>query len=273
MADPRASTVYDYAALRVHPDGSRVRAPQRTSVNTWDNSDTPSSSAFAAPPMRTAASVVQDARAQWIARDAGGSARIPLTMGRRRRSARTVREGEREVEEDIARGMAAADEALRFDDEDEDDDEFNPREGISADSAQEGQGKTQKRGVKRKRTADTRPAKRARFAADMAYLASPPAPPAATQFANAHPGADDVTQTYANPQATAGETSQLSGPSPVSGPPHTVHAVFSHIFIPHVLLCSQQILMASMNYAPHPRIYLRRCTASRLNSMPSAGNC
>ncbi|KAF5387944.1 hypothetical protein D9615_000780 [Tricholomella constricta] len=51
----RLSTVYDFSSLRIHPDGSRVQQDSSKNRN-----------------LRYAASVAQDFRGNWIARDAGG---------------------------------------------------------------------------------------------------------------------------------------------------------------------------------------------------------
>jgi len=59
MTDPRLSTVFDYSNLRLHSDGTRV---YQKSTNLRPNF------------VRT---VVQDSRSNWIARDAGGSGKVP----------------------------------------------------------------------------------------------------------------------------------------------------------------------------------------------------
>jgi hypothetical protein len=56
MTEKRLTTVYDYSDLRIHPDGTRVKQQARV--------------------LRPRVAV-QDARANWIARDAGGFAVVP----------------------------------------------------------------------------------------------------------------------------------------------------------------------------------------------------
>lgn len=56
MTEKRLSTVYDFSDLKLHPNGARVKQQART---------------------RTARNTVQDARANWIATDAGGFAAVP----------------------------------------------------------------------------------------------------------------------------------------------------------------------------------------------------
>lgn len=60
MTEPRKSTVYDYSDLRLHPDGTRV---YQKSTNLRP---------------KLAQGTIQDARLNWIATDAGGSANVPL---------------------------------------------------------------------------------------------------------------------------------------------------------------------------------------------------
>ncbi len=59
MTEKRLTTVYDYSDLRIHPDGTRVK---QQAINLRP---------------RAAQATVQDARANWIARDAGGFAVVP----------------------------------------------------------------------------------------------------------------------------------------------------------------------------------------------------
>jgi hypothetical protein len=66
MAEPRKSTVYDYSDLRLHPDGTRVYQ-KLTNLR----------------PKLTQCTV-QDARSNWIATDAGGSAKVPLFVKKKR---------------------------------------------------------------------------------------------------------------------------------------------------------------------------------------------
>ena len=85
MSGSRLSTVYDYTSLRIHPDGSRVNQSSRNLRP------------------RIARVAVRDARGNWIARDAGGSAAI--------RRYRTVRGGTPEGEqgEDFGSGDQVGD--------------------------------------------------------------------------------------------------------------------------------------------------------------------
>jgi len=55
MAEPRKPSVYDYSDLRLHPNARRVQQKATKSI-----------------------AVVQDARFNWIATDAGGSAKVSL---------------------------------------------------------------------------------------------------------------------------------------------------------------------------------------------------
>lgn len=172
MADPRLSTVFDFAALRLRPDGTRV--PQQ-------------------PPVRTAAAV-QNTHADWIARDAGGSARVPKL--RRRRKAAKIGEEDAGVEEEIdisrelARGPTAEDEGG----------------SASADAPSDGdedEGPRKKR--KARRRADGPAAKRRRFEADYDYL-TPQPPHVRTASAEGS----------APPQTQASDNGMLAEPSPVS---------------------------------------------------------
>lgn len=60
MNVPRRSTVYDLASLRLHTDGSRVYQSSSTNLK-------PRNAKFA----------LRDIRGNWIARDAGGTAKVP----------------------------------------------------------------------------------------------------------------------------------------------------------------------------------------------------
>ncbi|KAF8180215.1 hypothetical protein BJ912DRAFT_929421 [Pholiota molesta] len=86
MTEPRLSTVFDYSDLRLHPDGTRVyqKASNRRPV--------------------LAKVTVQDARANWIAKDAGGSARIAKYRKRRRRTLLRRTCGQRETSRRGRRG-------------------------------------------------------------------------------------------------------------------------------------------------------------------------
>lgn len=170
MADPRLSTVFDFAALRLRPDGTRV--PQQ-------------------PPAR--ATAVQDARARWIARDAGGSARVPK-LRRRGKAARIEEEDagaeEIDISRELARGPTAGDE----------------RSSADADAPSDGdedEGPSRKR--KARRRANGPAAKRRRFEADYDYLT--PQPPA--RSASAEGPAPPQTQTQ------AADNGVLAEPSPV----------------------------------------------------------
>ncbi|KJA29554.1 hypothetical protein HYPSUDRAFT_50142 [Hypholoma sublateritium FD-334 SS-4] len=170
MADSRLSTVFDFAALRLRPDGTRV--PQQ-------------------PPAR-ATVAVQDARARWIARDAGGSARI-LKLRRRGKGARAEEEDagaeEIDISRELARGHPAGDEGGGADADapsDEDEDE----------------GPSRKRKARRRATGPA--AKRRRFEADFDFLA--PQPP--VRSVSAEGSAPPQTQT------PAAENGVLAEPSP-----------------------------------------------------------
>lgn len=93
MSQRRYNTVHDLAALRLHPDGSRVST---------------SSSRNLRP--RGAKHSIQDARGNWIADDAGGSGQV---QKRRRKGKRKRGEDDLEDsyvgEEDIVNGEANVD--------------------------------------------------------------------------------------------------------------------------------------------------------------------
>jgi len=78
MTEPRKSTVYDFSDLRLHPNGTRV---YQKSTNLRP---------------KLARSTVQVARSNWIATDAGGSAKVPLFRKRKRNNP----EGEEKESED-----------------------------------------------------------------------------------------------------------------------------------------------------------------------------
>ncbi|KAF4619582.1 hypothetical protein D9613_004770 [Agrocybe pediades] len=75
---PRLSTAFDYSNLRLHTDGTRV----------WQKSKNHRP--------RIIGNVVQDARSNWIAKDAGGSAKVPT---QRKKKADGTEEEEDEDEE------------------------------------------------------------------------------------------------------------------------------------------------------------------------------
>jgi hypothetical protein len=140
MTEPRLSTVFDYSDLRLHPDGTRVyqKASNRRPV--------------------LAKVTVQDARANWIAKDAGGSARIAKY---RKRTPKNAAEEDVDAEEiDLSRELD--DEAGREKRQDE--------EGV-VQSGEDGSDTSQ---LRKKRAAkkppDQRKFKRRKFEASYEYL-------------------------------------------------------------------------------------------------------
>ena len=171
MADPRLSTVFDFAALRLRPDGTRM--PQQ-------------------PPVRAAAAV-QNTRADWIARDAGGSARVPKL--RRRRKAAKISEEDAGAEEeiDISRELSRGPTG---------EDEGGSAGPDAPPDGDEDEGPRKKR--KARRRADGPAAKRRRFEADYEYLT----PQLHARSASAEGSAP--------PQTQAVDDVMLAEPSPVS---------------------------------------------------------
>ena len=89
MSIRRRTTVHDVASLRVHPDGTRVQNTQAKS----DGSTT-------APRPHRGRNVVRDAKGNWIASDAGGSAFIrDIIVGSKRKE-----QGNGDSDEDLALG-------------------------------------------------------------------------------------------------------------------------------------------------------------------------
>ena len=140
MTDPRLSTVFDYADLRLHPDGTRVYQKP---------------SNFRPGIVKVA---VQNSRANWIARDAGGSGKIH----KMRLRGKTKEQGaSQEPEGDDAGAEVAEAEEIE--------------EDVEVDEGSDGQGKSSKGTKKRKaKTVDKRKAKRQKFATDYDYLLPKP---------------------------------------------------------------------------------------------------
>jgi len=140
MTHPRLSTVFDYADLRLHPDGTRVYQKP---------------SNFRPGIIKVA---VQNSRTNWIARDAGGSGKIHKMRPRgkvKEPGASQEPEGQNAgvVEEEI-------------------------EEDVEVDEESDEQGKFSKETKKRKaKPVDKRKAKRQKFAADYDYLLPKPSGP------------------------------------------------------------------------------------------------
>ena len=137
MTHPRLSTVFDYADLRLHPDGTRVyQKPSNLR-----------------PGITKVA--VQNSRAGWIARDAGGSGKIHKMRPRgkmKEQGASQEPEGE-----DAAVLVAEVEEEIE--------------EDVEVDVESDDQGKSSKETKKRKgKPVDKRKAKRQKFAIDYDYL-------------------------------------------------------------------------------------------------------
>lgn len=81
MTTRRRTTVYDLADLRLHPDGSRVQQSSESNLRAG---------------ARHSASTVQDSRGNWVASDAGGSARV---VKRKKVSTRKTRSQDSDGEE------------------------------------------------------------------------------------------------------------------------------------------------------------------------------
>jgi hypothetical protein len=169
MTHPRLSTVFDYADLRLHPDGTRVYQKQSN----------------LRPGIIKGA--VQNSRASWIARDAGGSGKIHKMRPRgkmKEQGASQEPEGEdavvlvAEVEEEV-------------------------EEDVEVDEESDEQGKSSKETKKRKgKPVDKREAKRQKFAIDYDYLL----PKSSGSHEVETPMADDSVN---------GEAISLPEPSPV----------------------------------------------------------
>ncbi|KAF6748985.1 hypothetical protein DFP72DRAFT_1073810 [Ephemerocybe angulata] len=81
MANPRRAAVYDLTGLRIHADGQRVsQTSNNPRARYWEPGAT------------------QDARGNWIARDAAGSLDVPRFVKRRKSQG----EGEEDLDEDAA---------------------------------------------------------------------------------------------------------------------------------------------------------------------------
>ncbi|KIM34998.1 hypothetical protein M413DRAFT_14802 [Hebeloma cylindrosporum] len=145
MADPRLSTVFDYADLRLHTDGTRVYQK----------------SSNLRPGIIKVA--VQNSKANWIARDAGGSGKIPKM---RPRGKRKEQDAFYESEGKDAGALLAEAEA-------------EIKEDIGSDEEESGEeGKSSKQTKKRKgKPVDKRKAKRQKFANDYDYLLPKPSGP------------------------------------------------------------------------------------------------
>lgn len=134
MNVPRRSTVYDLASLRLHTDGSRVYQSSSTNLKP-----------------RNAKLALRDIRGNWIARDAGGTAKIPRWKNV---STPATEDGSVELEELSQSNLVEPEleeQEKQGDKEDEEGDEQN----------------TLKRKPKR---IDRRTAKRRKFAHDQSYL-------------------------------------------------------------------------------------------------------
>ena len=137
MTHPRLSTVFDYADLRLHPDGTRVYQKP---------------SNFRPSIIKVA---VQNSRASWIARDAGGSGKIHKMRPRGKMEEQGASRGTEG--EDLAVLVAEVEEEIEVD--------------VEVDEESDEQGKSSKETKKRKgKPADKRKAKRQKFAIDYDYL-------------------------------------------------------------------------------------------------------
>ena len=136
MTHPRLSTVFDYADLRLHPDGTRVYQKPRN----------------LRPGIIKVA--VQNSRASWIARDAGGSGKIHKM---RPRGKMKEQGASQDPEEEAAVLVAEVEEEIE--------------EDVEVDEESDEQGKSSKETKKRKgKPVDKRKAKRQKFAIDYDYL-------------------------------------------------------------------------------------------------------
>lgn len=88
MSQRRYNTVHDLAALRLHPDGSRVSTSSVQNVRP-----------------RGAKHVTQDARGNWIARDAGGLGRVKK---RRRRKGKGKMRRDESVQDEEGAALDSA---------------------------------------------------------------------------------------------------------------------------------------------------------------------
>jgi hypothetical protein len=129
MTEPRKSTVFDYSDLRLHPDGTRVYQ-KATNLRP-----------------KLAQSIVQGARSNWIAIDAGGSFKVPLFKRKKRGSL----EEEEEEKKDGNISVSAADEDSSMEVDD-------------------------KKGKRRSRRPDHRTVKRQKFLKNDDYLADAATP-------------------------------------------------------------------------------------------------
>jgi len=137
MTHPRLSTVFDYADLRLHPDGTRVYQKP---------------SNFRPGIIKVA---VQNSRTNWIARDAGGSGKIHKMRPR----GKVKETGASQEPEGQNAGVLAAEV------------EEEIEEDVEVDEESDEQGKSSKETKKRKaKPVDKRKAKRQKFAADYDYL-------------------------------------------------------------------------------------------------------
>jgi len=137
LMDPRLSTAFDYADLRLHPDGTRV---YQTLSNLRPGN------------IKVA---VQNSKANWIARDAGGSGRIHKQKPRGNKKDQGASQ---ELEEEEAEALV--EEVETEVEEDAEVDEQSDEEGKSLEQ-------TKKRKAK---CVDKRKAKRQKFAIDYDYL-------------------------------------------------------------------------------------------------------
>lgn len=137
MTHPRLSTVFDYADLRLHPDGTRVyQKPSNLR-----------------PGIIKVA--VQNSRASWIARDAGGSGKIHKMRPRGKMKDQGA--SQEPEEEDVEVLVAEVEEEIE--------------EDVEVDEGSDEQGKSSKTTKKRKgKAVDKRKAKRQKFATDYDYL-------------------------------------------------------------------------------------------------------
>ena len=129
MTEPRKSTVYDFSDLRLRPNGTRV---YQKSTNLRP---------------KLARSTVQVARSNWIATDAGGSAKVPLFKKRKRVNP------DEEEEEDKDGNVSAS----------------GPADG--EDSSVEVDDDVDKKGKRKSKRPDHRKAKRQKFLQNDDYLA------------------------------------------------------------------------------------------------------
>ncbi|KAF9476718.1 hypothetical protein BDN70DRAFT_882027 [Pholiota conissans] len=161
MTEPRLSTVFDYSDLRLHPNGTRVyqKSSNRRPV--------------------LAKVTVQDARANWIAKDAGGSARVPRYRRRTTKESANRDEGAEEI--DISRDLEQGTGIEKFKDE----------EAAGQASGEEG---SEVSNMEKKRKGswipDQRRFKRQRFEAEYDYLdaSKPPLPNAVSEGESSHNG-------------------------------------------------------------------------------------